>query len=77
VIRASARGVVPAAPGDVYALLLDPARPAALSGHRVEVLAVESESTVVERRVVVDGEIRVHPARAIAADLDRLRAALS
>jgi hypothetical protein len=43
VIRASARGVVRASPGDVYALLLDPARMAALSGHRVEVLAVEEQ----------------------------------
>jgi hypothetical protein len=43
VIGASAAGVVPARPADVYALLLDPGRMAALSGHRVEILAVEEQ----------------------------------
>jgi hypothetical protein len=43
VIDASAVGVVPARPADVYALLLDPGRMAALSGHRVEILAVEEQ----------------------------------
>ena len=40
-IGASTRGVVPAPPREVYALLLDPERMAALAGHRVEVLAIE------------------------------------
>jgi hypothetical protein len=43
VIQASAVGVVPARPADVYALLLDPGRMAALGGHRVEILAVEEQ----------------------------------
>jgi hypothetical protein len=43
VIHASAAGVVPARPADVYALLLDPGRMAALGGHRVEILAVEEQ----------------------------------
>jgi hypothetical protein len=47
VIRASAVGVVPARPADVYALLLDPGRMAALAGHHVEILAVEEQG---ERR---------------------------
>ncbi len=42
-IDASAVGVVPARPADVYALLLDPGRMAALAGHRVEILAVEEQ----------------------------------
>jgi Polyketide cyclase / dehydrase and lipid transport len=49
VIHASAVGVVPARPADVYALLLDPGRMAALGGHRVEILAVEEQGG---RRVI-------------------------
>jgi hypothetical protein len=49
VIHASAVGVVPAHPADVYALLLDPGRMAALGGHRVEILAVEEQGG---RRVI-------------------------